>query len=48
MPLPVTPKAPAPEESLSLLQEKHKHNKTMIVVKVVFFIIVLFYCAQKY
>ena len=45
MPLPVTPKAPevpADDVSLSLLQEKNKNNEAITIVKVNFFISILF------
>jgi len=45
MPLPVTSKAPevpAPDVSLSLLQEKNKNNEAITIVKVNFFISILF------
>ena len=42
MPLPVTPKVPAADVSLSLLQEKQKNNEAITIVKVNFFISILF------
>jgi hypothetical protein len=42
MPLPVTPKVPAADVSLSLLQEKHKNNEAITIIKVNFFISILF------